>query len=290
MTKIRIGTRKSSLALAQTQLVIDEIKQMHPEVEIEIITKVTQGDRILDKPLKEFGGKGVFIDELEEALCNGELDFAIHSAKDMPNEMREGCCLVGCLKREDARDVMITRKGIQYHKQDRFIIGTGSLRRKMQLTNFYPNATVHEIRGNVNTRLDKLVNGDYDAIVLAVAGLKRLGLYGDEAFAYQYFSCEAFVPAGGQGTIAIEGRKQDDLNRYIKEITHEKSMKCLEAEREVLRLLDAGCHEPIGVYALVVGTCMSLRMVNNNNGRVNISSVSGNSFEGKELARKLVVG
>ena len=290
MTKIKIGTRKSRLALAQTQLVVDEIKKLHPEVEVEVITKVTQGDRVLDKPLKEFGGKGVFIDELEEALCNGELDFAVHSAKDMPNKMKDGCYLVGCLKREDARDVLITRKGTQYHKQDSFIIGTGSLRRKMQLGNFFPSATVHEIRGNVNTRLDKVVNGDYDAIVLAVAGLKRLGLYEDEAFAYQYFSCEAFVPAGGQGIIAIEGRKQDDLNCYIKEITHEKSMKCLEAEREVLRLLDAGCHEPIGVYALVIGTCMSIRMVNDHNKRVNISSVSGNSFEGKELARKLVIG
>lgn len=263
---------------------------MHPDMDIEVVSKVTEGDRILDKPLKEFGGKGVFIDELEEALWNGELDFAVHSAKDMPGKMREGCGLVGCLKREDARDVLITRKGVQYHKQDSFIIGTGSLRRKMQLCNFYPNAKVHEIRGNVNTRLDKLINGDFDGIVLAAAGLKRLGICEDESYHYQYFSCDTFIPAAGQGIIAIEGRKQDPLNQYIKEITHEKSMKCLEAEREVLGLLEVGCHEPIGVYALVIGATMSLRMMNDNNGRVNISSIIGNSFEGKELARKLVVG
>ena len=232
----------------------------------------------------------MFIHECEEALCNGELDFAIHRGKDMPNKLKEGCGIIGCLKREDPRDVLITRKGTQYHKQDSFIIGAGSLRRKMQLRNFYPNATVHEISGNVNEKLDKLMSGDYDAIVMAVAGLKCLGLWADEIYNYQYFSCDAFVPACGQGIIAIEGRKQDSLNQYIKEITHEKSMKCLEAEREVLGLLEVGCHDPIGVYALVIGTTMSLRMMNDNNGRVNISSVTGNAFEGKELARKLVVG
>lgn len=290
MEKIRIGTRKSLLALAQTQLVIDELNKKFPELEIEVITKVTKGDEIQDRALKDFGGKGVFVDELEEAIMNGELDYAIHSAKDMPMEFREGCILCGCLKREDPRDVLVTRKGIQFRKTDHFRIGTGSMRRAIQLQSFFPLAKVEEIRGNVPTRLEKLVNGDYDAIVLAAAGLKRLGIYQKEEYNFHFFSCDSFVPAGGQGIIAIEGRKGASQNEYIKAIVHEKSMQCLEAEREVLRILEAGCHEPIGVYALMIGTTMSLRMMCAYNNRVNISSVSGKSFEGKELARKLVTG
>lgn len=290
MEKIRIGTRKSLLALAQTQLVIDELNKKFPELEIEVITKVTKGDEIQDKSLKEFGGKGVFVDELEEAIQNGELDFAVHSAKDMPMEFKEGCILCGCLKREDARDVLVTRKGVQFRKTDRFKIGTGSLRRGSQLHNFFPLAQIEEIRGNVTTRLEKMENGDYDAVVLAAAGLKRLGIYQKGEYNFQFFSCDSFVPAGGQGIIGIEGRKGSELNQYVKAITHEKSMQCLEAEREVLRLLEAGCHEPIGVYALMIGTTMSLRMMCATNHRVNISSVTGKSFEGKELARKLVIG
>ncbi|MBP7321177.1 MAG: hydroxymethylbilane synthase [Lachnospiraceae bacterium] len=290
MEKIRIGTRKSLLALAQTQLVVDELNKNFPDLEIEIITKVTKGDAIQDKALKEFGGKGVFVDELEEAIISGELDFAVHSAKDMPMDFKEGCILCGCLKREDARDVLVTRKGVQYRKSDQFRIGTGSLRRSIQLNSFFPKAQIVEIRGNVPTRLEKLNKGEYDAVVLAAAGLKRLGIYQKEEYNFQFFSCDSFVPAGGQGIIAIEGRKGASQNDYIKAITHEKSMICLEAEREVLKILEAGCHEPIGVYGLLIGTTMSLRMMCAYNSRVNISSVSGKLFEGKELARKLVIG
>lgn len=290
MEKIRIGTRKSLLALAQTQLVMDELNKKFPDLEIEIITKVTKGDAIQDKALKEFGGKGVFVDELEDAIISGELDFAVHSAKDMPMDFKEGCALCGCLKREDARDVLVTRKGVQFRKMDQFRIGTGSLRRSIQLSSFFPMAQIEEIRGNVPTRLEKLDHGDYDAVVLAAAGLKRLGIYQKGEYNFQFFSCDSFVPAGGQGIIAIEGRKGSSKNEYIKAIIHEKSMFCLEAEREVLKILEAGCHEPIGVYGLLIGTTMSLRMMCAYNNRVNISSVSGKSFEGKELARKLVIG
>ncbi len=246
---IKIGTRTSQLAMAQTQLVVDQIKRINKEVDIEIISIKTLGDRILDKPLLSFGGKGAFVSEFESALLEGTIDLAVHSAKDMPMELSEGLAIIGVLKREDPRDVLITMKDRQPPKRP--IIGTSSLRRQLQISELQ-EVTCKDLRGNINTRLKKLEEGQYDGIVLAVAGLKRLGLLEEKTFNYYYFDCDTMIPAAGQGIIAIEGRTDDnDLQMLFKEVTDNNAKICLETERLVLNLLDAGCHEPIGVYSFI---------------------------------------
>ncbi len=256
---IKIGTRTSQLAMVQTQLVIDQIKKINKEIAVDIIPIKTLGDRILDKPLLSFGGKGAFVSEFESALLEGKIDLAVHSAKDMPMELPKGLAIVGTLKREDPRDVLVTMKDRQLPKRP--IIGTSSLRRQLQISELQ-EVICKDLRGNVNTRLKKLEEGQYDGIVLAVAGLKRLGLLGEQIFNYHYFDCDTMIPAGGQGIIAIEGRADDnDLQILFKEITDDYAAICLETERLVLELLDAGCHEPIGVYSFIEGENIHLSIL-----------------------------
>lgn len=176
MEKLIIGTRGSALALAQTELVIRQIKEVSPQVECEIRIITTKGDKIMEKPLIEFGGKGVFVTEIEEKLKNGEIDLAVHSAKDMPVELAEGLAILGVLKREDPRDVLVTMDWEGFLQKEHPRIGTSSLRRRAQIQQEFPNALCQSLRGNVNTRLKKLEDGMYDGILLAAAGLRRLGL------------------------------------------------------------------------------------------------------------------
>lgn len=246
---IRIGTRKSRLAVVQTNIVIDRIKEYAPELEFEIIPISTVGDEILDKPLIQFGGKGIFVDAFEEALLNRKIDLAVHSAKDMTMQLPEGLGIIGIPKREDPRDVLITRKEEQ-PSDKRLIIGTSSLRRQFQIEQFY-DCECKSLRGNVPTRLDKLKNGEYDAIILAAAGLKRLGLMEEEEFSYRFFPSEEFVPAAGQGILAIEGRVDDDIADVVRQINDADTVICLKTERRVLELLEAGCHEAIGIYSFI---------------------------------------
>lgn len=256
---IKIGTRTSQLAMAQTQLVIDQIKAINKEIAVEIIPTKTLGDRILDRPLLSFGGKGAFVSEFESALLEGTIDLAVHSAKDMPMELPNGLAIVGILEREDPRDVLITMKDKELPQRP--IIGTSSLRRQLQISGIQ-EVTCKDLRGNINTRLKKLEEGQYDGIVLAVAGLKRLGLLEEKKFNYHYFDCDTVIPAGGQGIIAIEGRADDnDLQELFKEITNHSAEICLETERLVLKLLDAGCHEPIGVYSFIEGEDIHLSIL-----------------------------
>lgn len=246
---IRIGSRKSRLALVQTDIVIDRIKEYAPELEFEIIPISTVGDEILDKPLIQFGGKGVFVDAFEEALLNHKIDLAVHSAKDMTMQLPEGLGIIGIPKREDPRDVLITREK-EVHQGKRLIIGTSSLRRQFQIEQFC-NCECKSLRGNVPTRLDKLKDGEYDAIILAAAGLKRLGLLEEEELQYRFFTTEEFVPAAGQGILAIEGRVDDEIADIVSRINDSETVICLKTERRVLELLEAGCHEAIGVYSFI---------------------------------------
>lgn len=289
--KIRIGTRGSALALIQTDQVIRALHERYPELETERVVLRTKGDRILDKPLLDFGGKGAFITEFEEALLDGRIDLAVHSAKDMPMELADGLALAGTLPRADARDVLVMRKGVQLSrsafaenevqhgrslretgdmeeetKASGLVIGTGSLRRQFQLKRLFPGVVCVNIRGNVQTRLQKILEGQCDGVILAAAGLERLGLLEEKEFDYRCFSYEEMLPAGGQGIIAVESRQEESIMELVKGISDENAYMELETERRVLRLLDAGCHEAVGVIAQVEGDRIFLKMLREKNG------------------------
>lgn len=255
---IKIGTRKSQLAMAQTEMVVNAIKQVHKELEIQLVPMTTVGDKILDRPLDSFGGKGAFISEFEDAMLIGRIDLAVHSAKDMPIRLPAGLDILAVSEREDPRDVLVTRKASPLKPGG--IVGTSSLRRRLQLEELYEVQT-ENLRGNVGTRLAKLKNGEYDGIILAAAGLKRLNLLADDEFQYEYLSEETFIPAAGQGIIAVEGRQEEYLIKLLNTWHNIPSMYCLETEREVLRLLDAGCSEPIGVYSSINNNEITLKII-----------------------------
>lgn len=253
----RVGTRGSVLALAQTELVISAIKSKYPGIGIEKVIIKTKGDKETDKPVSSFGDKGVFITEIEEALSNGSIDMAVHSAKDLPGELKEGLCIPCVLPREDARDVLVTRAGTLFEDlQDKagIVIGTGSIRRQKQFIRLCNNAVFKGIRGNVDTRINKLRNGEYDGIILAAAGLKRLGLDNEEDLEYRYFNKEEIVPAGGQGIIAVEARKEDAggdtfTGRVLKDINDSDTFINFQNERKIIEASGAGCNNSIGVIS-----------------------------------------
>lgn len=279
MRRIRIGTRGSQLALAQTELVIASLKEKYPELEIEKVILHTKGDKILDRPLLDFGGKGAFVTEFEEALLQGEIDLAVHSAKDMPVELAKGLTIAGVLPRADARDVLITRKpedktaenqdmngnktdvGRKVLQENALVVGTGSLRRQFQLKALFPNVQCISIRGNVTTRLEKVRAGICDGVILAAAGLERLGLLAEPDLDYRFLSFDEMVPAGGQGIIAVEGRADDAISKLVNSISNQNAWLELEAERSVLKLLDAGCHAAIGVFSYIRNEQMEIRVI-----------------------------
>jgi hydroxymethylbilane synthase len=237
--------------------VIEKLAKCFPEYEYEKVILSTRGDKILNVPLVDFGGKGAFVEEFEDRLKNGEIDLAVHSAKDMPVELKEGLVIAGTLKREDVRDVLVCRKddaGIALVEK----IGTGSLRRQLQLKKIMPHLECVSIRGNVPTRLKKLDDGEFDGIVLAAAGLKRLELFDYDRYDYRFFETDEILPAGGQGIIAIEGRKDDEISAMVEKISDKDTFAELACERTVLNVLQAGCHEAVGIYACVekvAGVC-----------------------------------
>lgn len=276
---VRIGTRKSELAVKQTCLAADRMKEETPGLEVELVLKQTTGDKILDKPLLEFGGKGVFVSEFEEALQKGEIDFAVHSAKDLPMELAEGLEIVGVPKRADVRDVVVTRMdGIVEEKAGKgeaIVVGTSSLRRKIQIEALGKKlwgvpAVCENLRGNVQTRLNKLLEGQYDAIILAAAGLKRLGILTEadretevqvpeKNLCFRYLDWDEMIPAGCQGILAVEGRKGDEINEAARRICDPDTLLSFQVERRILRLLNAGCHEPIGVCSQIKDGKLTVR-------------------------------
>lgn len=247
---IKIGTRKSKLALAQTNMVVNEIKKYFPSINIEVVHFTTKGDKVLNKPLINIGGKGVFVTEIEDALLNKEIDLAVHSAKDLPLKLQDNLTISSVLKRGNYRDTLVTVKGKEIDFSREIIIGTGSNRRKLAFKNLYPNATFKDIRGNVDTRLNKLYNGEYDGIILAMAGLERLDLLSDSRFTFTPFDYKDFVPAPCQGIIAIESRN-NDLTEILSKINHKDTFYSFQTERHILKILNADCGMPLGAYSFV---------------------------------------
>lgn len=249
---IKVGTRKSPLALKQTEIVIDSIKHKFPELNFNIVPISTLGDKILNKPLVEFGGKGVFISEFEELILNGSIDLAVHSAKDMPLRLADNLDIVYVPKRANHKDVLITPKDITYSKDDTFTIGTGSIRRKYQLSKMYPKADFKNIRGNIGTRLDKLKNGEYNAIVLASAGLERLNIT-EEDFNFRYLTSEECLCAGCQGIITVEGLKNSPIARILSSAEDHTTRMNFHIERGIMKIIGNGCHDCVGVHSNIIG-------------------------------------
>ena len=250
MTKIRIGTRGSKLALVQTTLVAEALRACWPGVETETVIIKTRGDKILDKPLGEIGDKGLFVSEFETALLEKRIDLAVHSAKDLPQRLAEGLEILAVPERADARDVLVQVKN-KLPKAP--VIGTGSLRRRLYVEKLWPGAQVKLIRGNVETRLAKLAKGEYDGIILAKAGLDRLGIIEREKehFVFQPLDPEVFLPAACQGIIAVEGRADWEYREMVEKLSHRKTLLSFETERKVLEVLQADCSQPAAAYSVI---------------------------------------
>ncbi len=246
--KLRMGTRKSRLAMIQTELVRDAILEHFPDIEIELVPMSTLGDRMLDKSLDSFGGKGVFTQDLDTALLDSSIDIAVHSAKDMPMQLPDGLALGAVLPRANPGDVLVTASGIPARKLPAgSVIGTSSLRRELQIRRINPQVEVRMLRGNVTTRLEKLRNGEYDGILLAAAGLERLGLTAPEGLSVEYLDLELFLPAPGQGFLGVEIR-EGELGEIMAAIHDNEAAVELKAEREYLTILDGNCNAPCGAY------------------------------------------
>jgi hydroxymethylbilane synthase len=257
---LRLGTRGSPLALTQARMVRQALAAAHgfPPERIEIVTIRTSGDRIQDRPLSEVGGKGLFTKEIEEALIAGSIDFAVHSSKDMPTVLPDGLLLSAFMPREDPRDAFISRKANSIAAlPNGATVGTASLRRQAMVKRLRPDLVIVPLRGNVETRLRKLDEGVADATLLAIAGLKRLGL-ADAATAV--LDAEAFLPAVGQGAIGIETRTSDTRTReLLASINHPDTAHALAAERAFLAVLDGSCRTPIAGHATVANQKIRFR-------------------------------
>jgi hydroxymethylbilane synthase len=247
-----LGSRGSLLALRQAEIVRAKLTARYPELHLLVKVIKTSGDRIADRSLTDFGGKGLFIKELEEALLAREIDLAVHSLKDMTAEIPAGLHLAAVLEREDPRDALITRtgRGTLLTLPEGAILGTSSLRRAAQVRAQRPDLQIRPLRGNVDTRLRKLDDGHYDAIILATAGLVRLGL---EERIVERIPTEVMIPAIGQGVIAVETRADDDeVNALLAPLDHPQTRSAITAERAVLHRLGGGCHVPIAAHADVL--------------------------------------
>jgi len=248
--RLRIATRKSQLALWQAKYVQQALQEAHPSLVVELVPMSSRGDKILDVPLAKVGGKGLFVKELEQALLTDAADIAVHSMKDVPMEFPDGLELAVICEREDPRDAFVSNKYPQLEVVPAgAIIGTSSLRRQSQILAQRPDLEVTFLRGNVNTRLTKLDAGEFDAIILAAAGLKRLQMADRIS---SFIPVETLLPAGGQGAVGIECRSQDDLTQqYLRALHHLPSAQQVLAERAMNRALEGGCQVPIGCFALL---------------------------------------
>ncbi len=254
--KIIIGTRGSKLALWQAGFVKAELNGLNPDIEIELNKIKTTGDKILDVPLAQVGGKGLFVKEIEDALLSGKADIAVHSMKDVPTEFPDGLCLAVICEREDPRDAFISQmqnlrfKIINFKSLPKGAkIGTSSLRRACQLLSLRPDLKIEQLRGNLDTRFRKLDEGMFDAIILAAAGVKRLGL---EKRITETLPFEVSLPAIGQGEVGIECRIDDEfVNKVIAPLNHPETAVCVKAERAFLKKLEGGCQVPIAAHARI---------------------------------------
>lgn len=275
--KIVIGTRSSKLALWQAEYIADCLRKQYEGIEVELEHIMTRGDKILDVPLAKIGGKGLFTKELEVAMIENRIDLAVHSLKDMPTVLPEGLALTTITKRLDCGDALVSPKYQTLENLPKEAkVGTSSLRRKAQLLNIRPDLDIHNLRGNVNTRLRKLEEENFDAIVLAVAGLKRLG-FGDKIT--QIIPRKYCLPAVGQGALAIETRADDEeIKNMLSFLYDDKTADATIAERAFLAQVEGGCQVPVGVYGEV-----------NEDNTLTVEAVIG-SLDGKTIIRDKVTG
>jgi hydroxymethylbilane synthase len=287
-TKIVIATRESALALWQANFIRERLTKLYPQTEFNIFGMTTRGDQILDVSLSKIGGKGLFIKELEQALEDGRADIAVHSMKDVPMDMPEGFALAAIVEREDPRDAFISN---QYDKLDALpsgsVVGTSSLRRESQLRARFPHLQVQPLRGNVQTRLRKLDEGQFAAIILAAAGLKRLGL-ADRITAL--LSPELSLPAVGQGALGIECRAdRTDLIKLMEPLHHVRTAQCVEAERAMSRALGGSCEVPLGGFAEIDEGVLRLRgfVASQDGTRMISAELTGNPDAGAVIGAQL---
>lgn len=286
--KIRIATRKSPLALWQANFVKQQLEIFHPSLVVELVPMVTQGDVLLESPLSKIGGKGLFVKQLEQAIMNGQADIAVHSIKDIPAVFPQGLTLSTVCQRDEMRDALISN---QYQHLDELphgaVVGTSSLRRQSQLRAKYPHLQIKDLRGNVGTRLTKLDNQEYDAIILAAVGLKRLGL---QNRIKQYIDTDLILPAVGQGAIGIESRADDKtLSKLLAPLEDKNSRICIEAERAMNLALQGGCQVPIACLSQLENDSLTLRgLVGRIDGSEMIKAeITGHSTQAEALGRQL---
>ncbi len=285
---IRIATRQSPLALWQAEHVATRLQQNFPELQTELVKMVTRGDKILDAPLAKVGGKGLFVKELEQGMLEGTADIAVHSMKDVPVEFPEGLHLAAILQREDPRDAFVSNQYASFADLPlNARIGTSSLRRQCQIKERYPNAEIISLRGNVNTRLAKLDAGDYDAIILASAGLKRLGMSNRIT---QCLDTSVSLPACGQGAIGIECRADDaEINMLLGSLHDDTTGLCVRAERAMNARLNGGCQVPIAGFAEIQNHQLFMRgLVGSPNGTLLYRSERLGDLEQPEALGRLI--
>lgn len=285
---IKIGTRGSKLALAQANAVVKSLKKVVPEITAEICVIKTSGDIMQDVSLLKVGGQGVFVKEIEDALLGGSIDLAVHSMKDVPGETPEGLIFAAILQREDVRDILVSRGNVKIEFMPRGAkIGTGSLRRGAQIQAMLPGVTIVPLRGNIDTRLKKIETENLTGIILAAAGMKRLGYVQEIA---QYLPVELMLPAVGQGALGLQIRETDsDLAKVLTKLNHTPTAAEITAERSYLRALGGGCRLPIAALGLLEGRQLSLTgLVAAPNGvSVIRDKVRGSIGEAEELGARL---
>lgn len=288
MNLVRIATRKSALALWQANFVKAELEAAHPGLQVELVPMSTQGDKILDTPLAKIGGKGLFVKELETAMLEGRADIAVHSMKDVPVDFPEGLMLHTICRREDPRDAFVSNSYQQLADLPQgAVVGTSSLRRQCQIKAIRPDLQIKDLRGNVNTRLAKLDAGEFDAIILASAGLIRLGF---EARIASFLAVDTSLPANGQGAVGIECRTDDlKVQQLLAPLEHQETRICVLAERAMNRKLQGGCQVPIGAFAVLQHNELWLRgLVGQLDGsEILRSDIKGEATQAEQLGTQL---
>ncbi|MCH8854250.1 MAG: hydroxymethylbilane synthase [Planctomycetes bacterium] len=288
MKPLIIGTRGSKLARTQTQWVADQLKKSHARLSVEIKVIQTAGDRDQTAPLTAIGGKGLFTQELDQQLIDGEIDCAVHSMKDLPTELPEGIAILAVPKREQPHDALISRENVRFLElPPGATVGTGSIRRLAQLLRIRGDLKYEDIRGNVDTRIKKLAQGLYDAVILAAAGLRRLGM--DDQIT-ELFAPNVVLPAVGQGALAVTGREDDQTTRtLVRAITHLNTRRAVLAERALLSELGGGCHVPIAAHGQVTGRQIHLEgLVVAPDGKTSVrDSITGSAKDAEALGTQL---
>jgi hydroxymethylbilane synthase len=289
-----VATRPSLLAYTQTLQTVELLRKKNPDCEFEIVKISTHGDVVTDKPLTAFGGTGVFVKELENTILEGKVDFAIHSLKDVPNIQPEGLVLAAFPTREDPRDVLLIKNGLSLDElNDNCTIGTGSPRRIVQIAELKPMAIFTDLRGNIDTRLKKLEDGQCDALVLAAAGLKRLG---KKIEAKAFLPVDTCIPAIGQGVIAVECRKDDERTiALLRTINNNDTETAISSERSFMKTIGGGCKFPMGAYATIENGTVQLAVMLGNHHTQQIirlsdkASIAEAEELGKKLAEKIII-